>query len=85
MSFPPASWSLCQEVILIIETEILNVSVFGWLTNPRYGGAMLPVFNRLYRIDSKMGQRSSTETVWGNATPIITKAQGTCNIKILLS
>ena len=38
---------------------------FGWLTNPRYGGAMLPDFNRLYHIDSKMGQRSSTETVWG--------------------
>ena len=46
---------------------------------------MLPAFNRLYRVDSKMGQRSSTEAVWGNATPTITKAHGTCNIKILLS
>ena len=58
---------------------------FGWLTNPKYGGAILPVFNHLYRIDSKMGQRSSTDTVWGNATHTITKGEGTCNIKILLS
>lgn len=32
MSFPPTSGSLCQEVVLIIETEILNVSVF-WVAN----------------------------------------------------
>ena len=33
MCFPPASWSLCQELILIIETEILNVCVLrAWPT-----------------------------------------------------
>lgn len=86
MNFPPISRSFCEEMIHIVETEILNFSVFRVANQPQVrwcnAASLQP---SLPRVDSKMGQRSSTETVWGNATPTITKAHGTCNIKILLS